>query len=266
MIFWIFNSQTHRISGDNRGWVDEHSVPYFSSNVTSYIAISPLRDGASGHFKHLVHVQIHKKQILPLTHGKFEVTRIVYWDQVNYWVYFLGIPERHPGQQHLFRVSSVPPKFGVSLKSPRCLTCTQTGAMARMQADLESSTTHTPVKLGTAWDGEWDDDLVVTLPAVTTPTMSPASATPKRRKKKGIIQLLKFHLLRLSYYKAVAIKLFTWIIVIKSVAFANILFILSRVINNSFLIYLRLCKYIAKRRSYRLLTILTSDWLNMGTS
>lgn len=40
--------QTHRISGDGRGWVDEMSVPFFSQNGSSYIAISPLRDGAAG--------------------------------------------------------------------------------------------------------------------------------------------------------------------------------------------------------------------------
>ena len=41
-------TQTHRISGDGRGWVDEMSVPFFSLNGSSYIAISPLRDGSAG--------------------------------------------------------------------------------------------------------------------------------------------------------------------------------------------------------------------------
>lgn len=86
MCFFFF-LQTHRISGDNRGWIDILSVPYFALNGSSYIAISPVRDGGSGHFKHLVHVQISKKRIAPITHGRFEVNRIVHWDQINNYVY-----------------------------------------------------------------------------------------------------------------------------------------------------------------------------------
>ncbi len=78
--------QTHRVSGDGKGWVDVTVVPYFASNGSSYIAISPLRDGAAGLFRHLVHVHIAQKRILPLTHGTFEVRQIVYWDEVNNFV------------------------------------------------------------------------------------------------------------------------------------------------------------------------------------
>lgn len=39
------------MSGDGRGWVDTVSVPLFAANATSYVAISPLRDGASGEFE-----------------------------------------------------------------------------------------------------------------------------------------------------------------------------------------------------------------------
>lgn len=83
--------QTHRVSGDGKGWVDVLSVPYFASNGSSYIAISPLRDGAAGLFRQLVHVDIPKKRILPLTHGSFEVKNIVNWDEHNSYVYALTI-------------------------------------------------------------------------------------------------------------------------------------------------------------------------------
>lgn len=78
-----FILQTHRVSGDNKGWVDVLTVPFFASNGSAYISISPLRDGAAGLFKHLVHVHIGKKRIIPLTHGMFEVNQIVYWDEIN---------------------------------------------------------------------------------------------------------------------------------------------------------------------------------------
>lgn len=164
--------QTHRVSGDGKGWVDVLDVPYFAANGSSYISISPLRDGDAGHFRHLVHVHIAQKRILPLTHGTFEVNRIVHWDEAYNFVYFLGTPDRRPGQQHLYRVSAVPPKFGVALTSPQCLTCTQ--ALADQMA---GTTVEPPPKLATAWDDDWEAE----------PTLAPhptdAPKQPKRRKK-----------------------------------------------------------------------------------
>lgn len=171
-------------------------MPSFSSNVSTYIAISPLRDGPAGHFKHLVHVHIQRKQILPLTHGKFEVNRIVYWDQLHSnWVYFLGVPEGRPSQQHLYRVSSMPPKFGIALKPPQCLTCQQQPLSVRDSGEQDGST-QPPVKLGTSWDDNWEGNPhIVTLPTnpVTTPTPTPSSAASaasasssfRRRKPSG---------------------------------------------------------------------------------
>lgn len=190
--------------------MDELAVPSFSANVSTYIAISPLRDGGAGHFKHLVHVHIHRKQILPLTHGRFEVNRIVYWDQLHDFVYYLGIPEGRPGQQHLYRVSSLPPKFDVGLKAPECLTCLREANMnmwpghgggpaasgrrapGGVGAPPGAESTQGPVKLGTNWDDVWEEDMIVTLPAHTTPsTPVPSSASAssaasyRRRRPKG---------------------------------------------------------------------------------
>lgn len=161
-------------------------MPSFSANVSSYIAISPLRDGPAGHFKHLVHVQIHRKQILPLTHGRFEVNRIVYWDQQNHWVYFLGVPEGHPSQQQLYRVWSVPPKFGIALKSPQCLTCPWENGGVSPNTAADAST-QAPLKLAT--NDPWEDALIVTLPTQTsttpppTPPASSSSSSAVRRNK-----------------------------------------------------------------------------------
>ena len=70
--------------GEGRGWVDTPpESPVFSVNGSSYIAITPVRDGPTGYYKHIVWVNVLKKQLVPLTHGRFEVTKIVAWDQVN---------------------------------------------------------------------------------------------------------------------------------------------------------------------------------------
>ncbi|EDX03979.1 GD22563 [Drosophila simulans] len=61
--------ETHRVSGDGRGWVDTVAVPLFAANASIYVAISPLRDGLFGYFGHIVHVDIDKNRGVPLTQG-----------------------------------------------------------------------------------------------------------------------------------------------------------------------------------------------------
>ncbi|XP_035782023.1 venom dipeptidyl peptidase 4-like isoform X3 [Anopheles albimanus] len=167
--------ETHRISGDGRGWVDEMSIPFFSLNGSSYIAISPLRDGAAGHFRHLVHVHIGKKRIIPLTHGRFEVNKILHWDQANNFVYYLGIPEHSPAQQHLYRASSLPPKQGTSPRPPRCLTCTH----------QHSTHTHVTIKASNRvqqqWNDDWEDIEDEEEEYVEIPVTTPPSSKRKRK-------------------------------------------------------------------------------------
>ncbi|XP_066603437.1 inactive dipeptidyl peptidase 10 isoform X2 [Prorops nasuta] len=116
--------EIQRISGEDRGWVDTPpEAPLFATNGSSYIAISPVKDGPAGYYKHIVWVNILRKQVVPLTHGKFEVSRILAWDQTNNTIYFIGIPAQRPSQRHLYRVSSVLPEVGTSLYPPVCITC-----------------------------------------------------------------------------------------------------------------------------------------------
>ncbi|KAG5683000.1 hypothetical protein PVAND_012312 [Polypedilum vanderplanki] len=141
--------ETHKTSGDGRGWVDELSIPHFSTNTTTYIAISPVREGSSGHYRHLVHVQISKKRIIPLTHGRSDVSKIVHWDQTNNYVYYLAKPENFPGYQHLYRADAVPPAVGVALKTPLCLTCSP------LQVDYLRMT-QAAAKSRVSWESEED--------------------------------------------------------------------------------------------------------------
>lgn len=72
--------QTQRISGEGHGWVDAQEAPLFSLDGNNYITITPVRDGLAGFFRHIVYVNIPKKKVLTLTHGKFEVAKILAWD------------------------------------------------------------------------------------------------------------------------------------------------------------------------------------------
>lgn len=55
--------------------------PLFGRETSNYITIAPVRDGPAGNFRHAVSVS--KKGIIPLTHGKYEVNRILAWDHSN---------------------------------------------------------------------------------------------------------------------------------------------------------------------------------------
>ncbi|KAJ8870518.1 hypothetical protein PR048_029541 [Dryococelus australis] len=128
-----FCQETHRVSGEGRGWVDIQDAPFFSMDGITYVTIAPVRDGPAGHFKHIVSVNIAKKRVLPLTHGRFEVARILAWDRQESLVYFLAVPEERPGQLHLYRTTSMTPRIGVALGSPQCLTCHPESSSARPQ-------------------------------------------------------------------------------------------------------------------------------------
>lgn len=79
-----------------------------------------------------------------------------------------------PSRQHLYRVSSSPPKYGEALKRPQCLTCSQA------ELDKRFTTTSAPPRLVTDWDDDWengdDGNDEVTLP-YTTPI-------PKRKRSR----------------------------------------------------------------------------------
>lgn len=88
--------------------------------------------------------------------------------------YFLGIPQGKPGQQHLYRVTSIPPRTGASLQPPVCLTCAP--------EPIPTSLPYIPFDLDTSYrnkEDEWgDDDLVI----ITTP--------PTKRKKSKKVKVI----------------------------------------------------------------------------
>lgn len=85
----------------------------------------------------------------------------------------MGIPEGKPGEQHLYRVTSVPPRAGAALKPPQCLTCVS-----------ESNVTSPPYYTfdnhlsprTRQWDDDWAEEEGV---VITTPP-------PKKKKSKKI--------------------------------------------------------------------------------
>ncbi|XP_034241938.1 venom dipeptidyl peptidase 4 [Thrips palmi] len=171
--------ETQRVSNEGRGWVDAQPPPLFAPDGNNYVTMAPVRDGMAGFYRHIVHVNITRKRVVPLTHGKFEVARILAWDHQHQLVYYLGVPEGRPGQMHLYYVRSAALAQGEAAPAPKCLTCSP--ETPRSETGLSSyysqAATDTARTEDTGQD-DWDDVDHSTEPPVTT-------QQPTRKEKKS---------------------------------------------------------------------------------
>ncbi|KAL0812045.1 hypothetical protein ABMA28_009436 [Loxostege sticticalis] len=163
--------EVYRISSGNDGWVESAPSPLWSAGGGALVTLAPIRDGPAGLFRHIVRTEhnAHGPRALPLTHGSFDVVKLLAWDHTNQHIYYLGVPEGKPGQQHLYRVSSEPPRPGSPQKLPYCVTCnSQPSPSINLEyyGSLASSGDST-------WDSDWDEE----LPTATSP--SPSKAIPQ---------------------------------------------------------------------------------------
>ncbi|KAF4532688.1 hypothetical protein B566_EDAN002924 [Ephemera danica] len=156
--------EAHRVV-DEKGWVDAHHTPLFSPDGTSFVVVSPVASVPAGRFLHVTHVSVAKKRALPLTHGRYDVTKVLAWDHTDNQVYYLAVPEGRPGQQHLYRVDAA---RGVSTSTPECLTCPESEPTSDDDMSDDEDT------------GNSEFDPEDTPPSTTTTTPEPV-----RKSKKG---------------------------------------------------------------------------------
>ncbi|XP_041968602.1 inactive dipeptidyl peptidase 10 isoform X2 [Aricia agestis] len=162
--------EVYRIFSGTEAWVESAPAPLWSAGGGALVTLAPVRDGPAGLFRHVVRTEhnAHGPRTLPLTHGSFDVVKLLAWDHANQHIYYLGIPEGKPGQQHLYRVSSEAPRPGTPQKLPYCVTCnSQPSPSINLEyyGSLASSGDNT-------WDADWDEEL------------APTSPTPSKKKKK----------------------------------------------------------------------------------
>lgn len=117
------------------------------------------------HFNHLIPSRFNWLLI------KFGVCLSIYFCS-----YFIGTPQHFPGQRHLYRTEAVPPKNGLAVKQPRCLTCSQS-------IDTDAVTIRPAVKLVTTFDN-WDE-------GDTEPTLESTTEEPKRKKRQEVRKIGK---------------------------------------------------------------------------
>nr|XP_053643640.1 dipeptidyl peptidase 4-like [Cherax quadricarinatus] len=115
-----FCEATHTEQSGDHGWVELYDAPIFSEDGQSYLLRLPVRDGEEGEFKHVNIYSVRMRRVIPITHGAFEVTEILGWDQNNNYIYYMATMEEKPGERHLFRVADVSSPM---LRLPECLSC-----------------------------------------------------------------------------------------------------------------------------------------------
>ncbi|XP_061380627.1 dipeptidyl aminopeptidase-like protein 6 isoform X2 [Danaus plexippus] len=161
--------EVYRIFSGKEAWVEAAPAPLWSAGGAALVTLAPVRDGPAGLFRHIIRAEhnSHGPRALPLTHGSFDVVKLLAWDHANQHIYYLGIPEGKPGQQHLYRVSSEAPRPGTPQKLPYCVTCNSQPSPSinlEFYGNLASSG-------DSSWDSDWEE-----IPTSPSP--------PKKKKKK----------------------------------------------------------------------------------
>ncbi|XP_066258567.1 inactive dipeptidyl peptidase 10 isoform X2 [Euwallacea similis] len=98
------------------GWTEPVYHPVFSQNGTKALVRLPVKDEDNGHYMHVC--EIYKGRVRPITHGAFEIVRILSWDEENSYIYAIGTIEENPGHRHLIQIIDTN-----SIPEWRCLTC-----------------------------------------------------------------------------------------------------------------------------------------------
>ncbi|CAH1126725.1 unnamed protein product [Ceutorhynchus assimilis] len=98
------------------GWTEPVFYPVFNENGTKALVRLPVKDGDNGHYMHVC--EIYKGRVRPLTHGAFEIIKILAWDEEFSFIYALGTIEQMPGVRHLLKITD-----RNSLPDWECLTC-----------------------------------------------------------------------------------------------------------------------------------------------
>ncbi|GAB6021131.1 Inactive dipeptidyl peptidase 10 [Chamberlinius hualienensis] len=116
---WICN-ESFREDMKQLGWVDWYDPPLFSDDTKKYFVRAAINDGNAGLFRQIVVNGVYDKSTKTVTLGKFEVTKIVTYDNGNDLIYYIAAPEGRPGERHLYRIS---PLANMANSSGYCLTC-----------------------------------------------------------------------------------------------------------------------------------------------
>lgn len=95
------------------------------------VVIRPVQDSHAGFWPQIVQVDVRgsapsKELPISLTHGQFEVTKILAWNEAKQDVYFLGTLPQRPDVRHLFVVKDASTHKDTAPVPHTCLSCNLT--------------------------------------------------------------------------------------------------------------------------------------------
>ena len=65
------------------GWLEVQMAPLYAADGRSYLTLQPVRDADQGHFQHITHVDVPRKQLTTVTIGAFQVLELLGWDEAR---------------------------------------------------------------------------------------------------------------------------------------------------------------------------------------
>ncbi|XP_047736986.1 venom dipeptidyl peptidase 4 isoform X1 [Hyalella azteca] len=104
----------------HHGWTEIYEAPIFSENGMSFLVRLPVRDGEHGNFAHINLYDVNMRRVTPMTHGPFDVTEILGWDEQNGYIYYIATVEEDPGARHVYRIPFV---LAPLLRQADCISC-----------------------------------------------------------------------------------------------------------------------------------------------
>ncbi|XP_005178045.2 prolyl endopeptidase FAP [Musca domestica] len=115
-------SEIHTERAPEDEWLDILPHPVFSPDGNSFLILASVQESGTEHFTHIKHVTISQQRISVISHGRYEVLKILCWDTANHLVYYLGTKDKKPGQRHLYTVRD-PVNDDNRKMEPNCITC-----------------------------------------------------------------------------------------------------------------------------------------------
>ncbi|TDG39336.1 hypothetical protein AWZ03_014242 [Drosophila navojoa] len=85
-------------------WLDIFPHPVFAPDGNSFLLLAGVQESGNDHFTHIKHITISQQRISVISHGRYEVLKILCWDTTNHVVYYLATQDKKPGQRHLYLV------------------------------------------------------------------------------------------------------------------------------------------------------------------
>ncbi|XP_017769373.1 PREDICTED: inactive dipeptidyl peptidase 10, partial [Nicrophorus vespilloides] len=114
--------ETHAERATEDAWLDIQEHPVFSPDGDSFLLLATVQEGSTDTYTHIKHVTLTQQRIAVISHGRYEVNKILSWDSNNHLIYYLASQEHKPGQRHLYVVRD-PSTDDPRRVEPQCITC-----------------------------------------------------------------------------------------------------------------------------------------------